>query len=140
MRNWWGMETRWIWIQIGIALFLVVLFMTRGKQAGPSRLRLTHKKRDSKTALSKLTSQKAQVPSTVVIGGQGERPLNVLFNYNGETFDAFEVLGLPAAAPWDLVHQVYQKQFAIKAFAERALYEAAYRAIEASYQGQRMSS
>lgn len=107
---------------------------------GPSRLKLTHKKRQNKTALTHSPAPAAQAPSTQVYAAEGERPLNVLFNYNGETFDAFEVLGLPAGAPWDLVHQIYQKQFSIKPFPERALYEAAYRAIEISFRGQRMSS
>ena len=30
------------------------------------------------------------------ISRPGERPLNVIFNYNGESWDAYEVLGLPA--------------------------------------------
>jgi hypothetical protein len=131
-----GIETRWIWIQIGIALLLVILFMARGKQAGPSRLKLSRKK----AALREISAKKSNVPSTVVHKASGERPLNVLFNYNGETFDAFEVLGLPAAAPWDLIERVYREQFLLKPYPEKVMYEAAYRAIEISYKGQRKTS
>ncbi len=38
-----------------------------------------------------------------------EKVLNVIFNYNGHSWDAYEVLGLPAGAPWDQVHAAYQR-------------------------------
>ena len=131
-------ETRWIWIQIGIALFLVILLMTRGKNVGPVRLKLHRKKRGDFSAGSPGgTDSGALVPSQ---NRQAQRPLNVLFNFNGETFDAFEVLGLPAGAPWEMVESTYLKNFSMKTHSERALYEFAYKAIESSYQGQRKSS
>ncbi len=37
------------------------------------------------------------------------KELNVLFNFNGETFDAYEVLGVPAGSPLDEVEKAYKK-------------------------------
>lgn len=36
------------------------------------------------------------------------KQLNVLFNFNGETFDAHEVLGVPAGSPLDEVEKAYK--------------------------------
>lgn len=37
------------------------------------------------------------------------RDLNVLFNFNGHTWDAYEVLGLPAGSGWVRVDEAYKK-------------------------------
>jgi len=37
------------------------------------------------------------------------RSLNIMFNYNGHTFDAYEVLGVPGGANLAQVTQAYQK-------------------------------
>lgn len=39
-----------------------------------------------------------------------ERQLNVFFNWNGHTWDAYEVLGLPAGAPRDEVVAAFRSQ------------------------------
>jgi hypothetical protein len=38
-----------------------------------------------------------------------ERPLNVVFNYNGESWDAYEVLGLPAGSSLESVERAFQE-------------------------------
>ncbi len=38
----------------------------------------------------------------------GEISLNVLFNWNGHTWDAYEVLGLPAGSSRDKVNSAFQ--------------------------------
>ena len=42
----------------------------------------------------------------------GERPLNVVFNYNGHSWDAYEVLGLPAGSSLEMVQQAYREALA----------------------------
>lgn len=62
-----------------------------------------------------------------------DRPLQVYFNYNGETFDAFEVLGLPAGATAEQIGnkmRELQKEAPIR---ERSLHAAAFQALEATY-------
>ena len=38
---------------------------------------------------------------------QKARILNVVFNYNGHSWDAYEVLGIPAGSPMDSVKKAY---------------------------------
>lgn len=38
-----------------------------------------------------------------------ERPLNVFFNWNGHSWDAYEVLGLPAGASMDAVTAAFER-------------------------------
>lgn len=38
---------------------------------------------------------------------RGARDLNVVFNYNGHSWDAFEVLGIPAGSPIDRVRSAH---------------------------------
>lgn len=59
----------------------------------------------------------------------GAKNLNVLFNYNGHCWDAYEVLGVPAGAPIHLVTAAYQQ--AIKTHETQSLefLEAAYQSI-----------
>lgn len=60
-----------------------------------------------------------------------EKSLNVLFVYNGHTFDAYEVLGAPAGASFEMVHRFYQAAIARKG-QDREFLEAAYYAIKSS--------
>ena len=58
-----------------------------------------------------------------------ERPLNVVFNYNGHSWDAFEVLGLPAGASFDRVEEAYRQVLAKSDPTSHNFLTAAYRAI-----------
>jgi len=37
------------------------------------------------------------------------RRLNVYFNFNGHTFEAHEILGVPYGATWSIIHKRYQE-------------------------------
>lgn len=39
--------------------------------------------------------------------------LNVHFMYNGHSFDAYEVLGLPAGSGWDRIENAYRTQLGV---------------------------
>lgn len=64
------------------------------------------------------------------IEARGERPLNVVFNYNGHSWDAYEVLGLPAGSSPEKVDQAFRESLASVDIGSRSFIEAAYRAIQ----------
>lgn len=65
----------------------------------------------------------------------GERPLNVVFNYNGHSWDAYEVLGLPAGSSPERVREAYAKALETVSDDSRGILEAAHRAIYEQWDG-----
>jgi hypothetical protein len=74
----------------------------------------------------------AQPPSNVT-NLHGERPLNVIFNYNGESWDAYEVLGLPAGSSLERAEQVYAESLQRVDEGARPFMEAAFAAIKTQW-------
>jgi len=77
----------------------------------PSRLSLRNKKNElsssSRSSYSTMTPSKEAVQASRESAGATihqfkvkERSLNVMFMYNGHSFDAFEILGLPAGCSY----------------------------------------
>ena len=64
--------------------------------------------------------------------GPNEKNLNVLFMYNGHSFDAHEVLGLPAGANRKMIEAGYQAALARMQPDSREFLKAAYQALIAS--------
>lgn len=62
-----------------------------------------------------------------------ERPVNVVFNYNGHSWDAYEVLGLPAGASLERVEDAFKQGCAVVDKESQDFIEAAYRAILAQW-------
>lgn len=60
-----------------------------------------------------------------------ERPLNVVFNYNGHSWDAYEVLGLPAGSSLERVDEAYKTNIEAVDAGSRPFLDAAYAAIKA---------
>jgi hypothetical protein len=58
-----------------------------------------------------------------------ERQLNVIFNYNGHSFDAFEVLGLPAGSSLASAESAYALQIKSADRGARAFLDAAIGAL-----------
>lgn len=58
-----------------------------------------------------------------------EKSLNILFNYNGHSWDAFEVLGVPAGAPKAMVDEAYKREMARASESGRDFIDSAYQAI-----------
>jgi hypothetical protein len=58
-----------------------------------------------------------------------ERPLNVMFNYNGHSWDAYEVLGLPAGSSLEKVEEGFAAVVKTVDAGSRPFLEAAYNAI-----------
>ena len=63
----------------------------------------------------------------------GERPLNVVFNYNGHSWDAYEVLGLPPGSSPEKVEQAFHEAARALNKSSRPLLEAAHQAIQAQW-------
>lgn len=57
------------------------------------------------------------------------RSLNVIFNYNGHSWDAYEVLGLPAGSPIDKVNEAYQSCLKLVDQESRVFVDTAYQSI-----------
>lgn len=57
------------------------------------------------------------------------KSLNVIFNYNGHSWDAYEVLGIPAGSPLREVTQAYQRAVQSADPASQGFLETAYKAI-----------
>jgi hypothetical protein len=63
----------------------------------------------------------------------GERPLNVVFNYNGHSWDAYEVLGLPAGSSFEKAQEAYQASLKKVDAGSRPFIEAAFTAIQTQW-------
>ncbi len=70
----------------------------------------------------------------------GERPLNVMFNYNGHSWDAYEVLGLPAGSSLEKVDEAYSQALKKADVASRGFLTAAHAAIETQWNGFKKAS
>ncbi len=57
------------------------------------------------------------------------RSLNVIFNYNGHSWDAYEVLGIPAGSPIDKVNEAYQSCLNLVDKESRVFVDTAYQSI-----------
>lgn len=135
----------------GIGAGILALFLIRAKPKAPTRLKLrtdtsskalpssaqTSSRRDdsqnSQTDAAKnvisVQTLSAEVESFQSVSPR-EKNLNVLFNYNGHTWDAYEVLGLPAGASLDQVRVAYDKECAKVSRDSREFLTTAFRAIE----------
>lgn len=72
-------------------------------------------------------------PLPSLFGRRAEsRAVNVIFNYNGHSWDAFEVLGLPAGSSMERVEQAFQEACDKTDAESRSFLEAAYKAIRES--------
>lgn len=68
-----------------------------------------------------------------------ERPLNVIFNYNGESWDAYEVLGLPAGSSLEKVEQAFSESLQRVDEGARPFMQAAHAAIKTQWESYKIS-
>lgn len=62
-----------------------------------------------------------------------EKKLNVLFNYNGHTWDAYEVLGVPAGTSLEKVTEALQRELQKQDPSSHHFLQTAYQAILSQY-------
>lgn len=99
---------------VGAGAFIFWYLVSRGGQRRPTQLNM--KAKDSAPPLIdpapapvvETTKPAVKVPHPDV-AHRPAKNLNVMFNYNGHSWDAYEVLGVPAGASIKLVTDAYQK-------------------------------
>ena len=72
-------------------------------------------------------------PAKLRLVKDDERSLNVVFNYNGHSWDAYEVLGLPAGCSPEKVESAYKESLARVEPASRPFMDAAFQAIQSQW-------
>lgn len=73
--------------------------------------------------------------SGITVTHQRPDVLNIHFQYNGHSFDAYEVLGLPAGSSWEKVEEAYGKVADASDPSSRDFLQAALMAIEKHIRG-----
>lgn len=101
---------------------LIVFSIGQRGVVPPSKLDLSKKKFQSPNKSPAIYTEFEKDP--------GASTLNVFFNYNGHTWDAYEVLGLPAGSKMPEVEKAYKEHLAKIDANSKPFYQAAYRAIE----------
>ena len=102
---------------------IVISFFFIRRRQDPARLNLNREN------AAKPSEQLAGQPSPA-----SEKVLNVLFNWNGHDWDAYEVLGLPAGSSVESVTVIYQKLLTQSEPDTLLFYKAAFEAIQKSHQ------
>lgn len=122
---------------IGIALIALFAF---GRKRKGMRLRFKKSQQPAQASGShpdnviNITGQQSpSIDNFSHIQPSGERPLNVVFNYNGHSWDAYEVLGLPAGSSIENVEKAYRDSLATVDAGSRSFMEAAYHAIHSEW-------
>ncbi|MEK2688001.1 hypothetical protein [Bdellovibrio sp. GT3] len=123
---------------VGAGAFVVWYLLSRGGNKNPTRLDMNAK--DSAPPL--INPEPAQsiaqevVPVAVSrpvvhpdLAGRRQKNLNVMFSYNSHTWDAYEVLGVPAGASISMVTEAYQTQIRRCDKESVEFFETAYKAI-----------
>lgn len=110
----------------GALVILVVISFVFLRRGGPRPVRLRLMDKDTKVP----QAAAKHVPPAQDRSSVKEKSLNVFFNYNGHTWDAYEVLGVPAGSSWQTVQDAFRKQSSTVQADSRAFIEAAYEAIQ----------
>lgn len=115
------------YVNLGLGLFLILIFLF-GKKGivAPSKLNLRKGGGPGKN----LAKAETRSPESHSFEAQ-EKCLNVLFMYNGHHFDAYEVLGVPAGANFQMVERYYKEALSRQG-QDRDFIEAAFFAIKST--------
>lgn len=104
----------------GFVIFLIVYFQSSKKKDLPTKLNM------------KATVPPPTPPSSQTAQTQAQPvSLNVIFNYNGHSFDAYETLGVPAGSSWDEVKVAFENTLATNEAPSHEFYLTAFNAIKA---------
>jgi hypothetical protein len=119
----------------GFLLLIAVLFFRRPRRG--MRLRLGGGRRSTDYKAQSLRGKIS--PDKAMPRVSDERTINVIFNFNGESWDAYEVFGLPAGSGMAVVETAYRESLARVEESSRAFLHAAYKAIADDQSGNRRS-
>lgn len=120
-------------LNLVVALAVIGIFLWGRRGKGPSRLDLSRGNSPYRKPAGRLGSQSSKAP--VVPGSNGfdsadsrAKALNILFQFQGRTYDAFQVLELPGGASLQEVREKYE--VLVRASTQKPdLLKAAYEAI-----------
>lgn len=101
----------------GFVIFLIVYFQSSKKKKYPTKLDM----KKSEPSLPHGTARQA---------ASEPRMLNVMFNYNGHSFDAYQALGIPAGSAWSEVRAAFDKSLAENDPSAKEFYLTALNAIK----------
>ncbi len=115
----------------GLVVLVLILYLVRRPKKRIPRLKLRNflSKGDAMVAH---TVDFANAPEQTV---RRERRLNVIFQFNGHDFDAYEILGLPAGSQWQAVEVAYEKMVKSADPGDDEIYHHAFNAIRRSVSG-----
>lgn len=115
---------------VGAGAFIFWYLVSRGGSRRPTQLNM--KAKDSAPPLMEATSEAVKLEAVrrhPDLEGKASKSLNVMFNYNGHSWDAYEVLGVPAGASLKIVTEAYQTALRRSDKESMEFLETAYRAI-----------
>lgn len=118
---------------VGAGAFIFWYLLSRGGARRPTQLNM--KAKDSAPPLMDAPPAEEKAPLTQAVRqhpdlqGTKQKNLNVMFIYNGHSWDAYEVLGVPAGASLKLVTEAYQTALRRSDKESVEFLETAYRAI-----------
>jgi hypothetical protein len=115
-----GTTTGFLILIGGFVIFLIVYFQGSKKKDLPTKLNM-------KATVPPAPPQSPQSSQTQA----APVSLNVIFNYNGHSFDAYETLGVPAGSSWDEVKVAFENTIAVNETASHEFYLTAFNAIKA---------
>lgn len=117
-----------LWLNFGfVGLMGVLFYLGRARIKDPSRLRLRSGVSGSRSVVAQ--NGRGLSRETVRESHESIKNLNVIFMYNGHSWDAHEVLGVPAGANSEMLKSAYREALEKSQSDGRAFIEAAYRAI-----------
>lgn len=109
----------------GAILLLLVIYILRKRPKSQFRLRFGR----LRGAVAPNVNSQAAAGAASAVARPHEKTLNTLFNYNGHTWDAYEVLGLPAGSPQHKIDEAYKLSISQLQGNSRDFLDAAYQAI-----------
>jgi hypothetical protein len=123
----------------GIMLALLVIMRRRPRKGMRLRLRGSGGTAKEMGGVEKEPELNGKTPPDKFshIRPHGERPLNVVFNFNGHSWDAYEVLGLPAGSSIEKVTQAFRNSMQSVDKESQPFLEAAYDAIQTQWSSYR---
>ncbi|HMN69272.1 MAG TPA: hypothetical protein PKC28_12085 [Bdellovibrionales bacterium] len=117
-----SIEPKDFWLYYAVVIVFAILLFLRKRPRRGMRLKL----REGQSAIDdKVRALKVEMKPEPI----QERVLNVHFNYNGHSWDAFEVLGIPAGSAADKVDVAFKESLIRVDAGSRPFIEAAYSAI-----------
>ncbi|MGE0763156.1 MAG: hypothetical protein AB7N80_07760 [Bdellovibrionales bacterium] len=127
-----------LWLQAGLVVVGIAYLLRRGKRQGvqfrwrPRAERMIPTEMANAPRMWDNRVPQRHKPSSGVTdspGPNGERALNVHFNFNGHSWDAFEVLGLPAGSSAEKVDDALRKVLSQSQNESHEFYKMAHDAI-----------